>query len=142
MSALDNTLAIAIMKALTPCGTSGAPGTTLAALGSSGMQVNITSTASTATSAGTPITGTGSGAITLTNSSSVPSGNPPTLTLPATAAISWTNGSGSAWSIVSCEITDCTTKRVWFGNWNGQPVSVANGNVFQVAVAGITLGLS
>jgi hypothetical protein len=41
---------------------------------------------------------------------------------------------------VSLEITDSGAARVWFGNWNGQPITVANGNTFQVAADAISAG--
>lgn len=55
-------------------------------------------------------------------------------------ALSWTN-SGLAWSIVGIEIWDqaATPLRWFWGTWTGQPISVANGNTFSVAVNAITL---
>lgn len=56
--------------------------------------------------------------------------------------ISWTN-SGSAWSLVGLEIWDTagTPLRHLWGTWTNQPVSVANGNTFQIAPAGIAVSL-
>ena len=57
-------------------------------------------------------------------------------------AVSWTN-SGSSWSLVGLEIWDTAgspLRHLW-GTWTGQPVSVANGNTFQVAIAGIAVSL-
>lgn len=57
-------------------------------------------------------------------------------------SVSWTN-SGSTWSIVGLEIWDTagTPLRHLYGSWTGQPVSVANGNTFQVAAAGAAYSL-
>ncbi len=60
---------------------------------------------------------------------SVTTANP---TLPS-AAVSWTNGSGSAWDIAGLEIVDQVPARWLEGAWTGEPVAVANGNTFQVA---------
>lgn len=56
--------------------------------------------------------------------------------------ISYTN-TGSTWSIVGLEIWDTagTPLRHLWGTWTGQPITVANGNTFQVAAAGITVSL-
>lgn len=56
--------------------------------------------------------------------------------------VSWTN-SGTSWSLVGLEIWDIagTPLRHLFGTWTGQPISVANGNTFQVAPAGISVSL-
>ena len=96
--------------------------------------------ASTAAAAGTELTGTGYTAggqalSTQSTASSAGSG----VTLPATSALSWTNSSGGAWSIVSFDLTDNAAVRTWFGNFTGQPISVANGNTFQIGVAGISI---
>jgi hypothetical protein len=58
-------------------------------------------------------------------------------------AVSWTN-SGSAWSLVGLEIWDTagTPLRHLWGTWTGQPVAVAGGNTFQVAIAGCAVGLT
>ena len=143
MAAIDAALVSQILNALTPVGASGVPGTTLAALGGSAMKLKLTSTASTASASGTELTGTGytAGGTAFANASTASSAGS-NVTCPATAAITWTNGSGGAWSIQSLEITDSAAKRVWFANWNGAPVAVANGNTFQVAVGAITIALS
>lgn len=56
--------------------------------------------------------------------------------------VSWTN-SGSSWSIVALEIWDTagTPLRHLWGLWTGQPISVANGNTFQVAAAAVACSL-
>lgn len=56
--------------------------------------------------------------------------------------VSWTN-SGTSWSLVGLEIWDTagTPLRHLWGTWTGQPVTVGNGNTFQVAAAGISVSL-
>lgn len=56
--------------------------------------------------------------------------------------VSWTN-SGTSWSLVGLEIWDTagTPLRHLWGTWSGQPVTVAGGNTFQVAAAGIAVSL-
>jgi hypothetical protein len=63
---------------------------------------------------------------------------------PSTTALSWTNASGSTWLIVGLEIWDSagTKLRWWFGTFTGQPISVANGNTFQIAAGAISVGLT
>ena len=63
------------------------------------------------------------------------------------AVITWTNGSGGAWSIVSLDLTGNSGTRGWFGNFTGQPIAVAIGNTFQItggsgAAAGIQISLT
>src|SRR6266536_1179165 len=142
-NALDQTLYNQILTALTPAGAAGVPGTSLAALGAGAMKLKLFSSASSATAAGTEITG-GSGYTTggtaFSTQSVAPSGAGG-VTMPHTTATSCTN-SGAAWSIVSLEIVDSAEKRVWYGNWNGQPISVATGNTFQVAAEAIVATLT
>lgn len=139
-TAIDAAKSTLMLNALLPVGTGGIPGTQLTALPATAMKLNITSTASTGSAAGTAISGTGSGAIASTTASTVSSAGS-SVTLPAgTSPFTWTNGSGGSWSIVSLELTDGSNGRVWFGNWNGQPVVVANGNTFAVAANAITAG--
>lgn len=56
--------------------------------------------------------------------------------------VSWTN-SGTSWSIVGLEIWDTAgspLRHLW-GTWTSNPVSVGNGNTFQVSAAGISVSL-
>jgi hypothetical protein len=141
-TAIDQARSSAMLNANLPVGAAGIPGTQLAALSSAaGMKLKLTSTASTGAASGTEITGTGyvAGGTAFSNQCTASAAGT-NVTMPATAAMSWTNSSGGAWSIVSLEITDNAALRVWYGNWNGQPISVANGNTFQVAVAAISAG--
>lgn len=105
---------------------------------SGSANLRLTTTAPTASTAGTELTGSGytAGGKTLSfNSTSSNSTTGPTVSL------SWTNSSGSTWSIVGAEIWDSagTPFRWWYTNWNGQPVSVANGNTFTVSVSALTV---
>lgn len=143
MAGIPNSMISNILNATTPTGTSGAPGS-FSALGGSAMKVRLNSTASSASAAGTEIA---SGGGYTTGGTAVPaastaSSSGSAVTLPASSALSWTNSSGGAWSIVSFDLTDNSGTRSWFGNFTGQPVSVANGNTFQIAVGGISIGLS
>jgi hypothetical protein len=142
MAGIDQTMVSNILNATTPTGASGAPGS-FSALGGTAMKVRINSTASTASAAGTELTGTGyvPGGTAVPAASTASSAGS-SVTLPATSALSWTNGSGGAWSIVSMDLTSSAGTRAWFGNFNGQPISIANGNTFQVAVGGIAISLS
>lgn len=140
-TAIDAARSSGMLNANLPTGAAGVPGTQLAALNAGAMKLKLTSTASTGSASGTEITGSGytaGGTAFSTQSTASSSGS--SVTLPHTTAISWTNGSGGAWSIVSLEVTDAAPIRVWYGNWNGQPISVANGNTFQVAGDAISAG--
>ena len=56
-------------------------------------------------------------------------------------SVSWTN-SGSSWSLVGLEIWDTAgPNRHLFGTWTSQPITVPNGNTFQVAISGISVSL-
>lgn len=108
-------------------------------------KLRLTTTVPTNTTAGTELTGTGyvAGGTSLAGNTfgAAAAGQ---ATGPGTSPISWTNGSGGAWSIVGGEIWDSAGSplRWWFGSFNGQPISVAIGNAFQVAVNGITATLT
>lgn len=141
-TAIDAARSTLVLNALLPVGTGGIPGTQLTALPATAMKLKLTSTASTGSASGTEITGTGytSGGIASTTAST-PSSAGSSVTLPSgTSPFSWTNGSGGSWSIVSLELTDGSGGRVWYGNWSGQPITVANGNTFAVAANAITAG--
>src|ERR1700743_1565451 len=138
-TAIDAAMSSKILNALTPTGTAGVPGTTLAARNAEAMKLKLTSTASSGSASGTELTGTGytsGGTAFSTQSTASSSGS--SVPMAHTPPISWTNGSGGPWSIVSLEITDAAPIRVWYGNWNGQPIAVANGNTFQVVADAIS----
>lgn len=142
MAAIDQGMVSKIINATAPVGAAGVPGT-WTALGAGAMKVRLASTASTAAAAGTELTGAGytaGGQALSTQSTASAAGS--SVTLPATNPLSWTNGSGGNWSIQSFDILDSAGLRTWFGNFNGAPVVVANGNTFQIAANGITLALS
>jgi hypothetical protein len=141
-TAIDQTRSSLMLNANLPVGAAGIPGTQLTALTASAMKLKLTSVASTGSASGAEITGTGyTAGGTVMPGQSTASAAGSNVLLPHTAAISWTNGSGGSWSIVSLELQDNNaTTRVWFGNWNGQPISVANGNTFQVAAGAISAG--
>lgn len=142
-TAIDAARSSLMLNANLPVGaTAGYPGTQLTALAASAMKLKLTSTASTGSASGTEITGSGytAGGTAFSDiASSQASSSGSNVTLPKTTAFTWTNG-GSAWSIVSLEITDGSGTRVWYGNWNGQPIGVAGGNTFQVAALAISAG--
>jgi hypothetical protein len=107
-------------------------------------KVRLTTTAPTNTAAGTELTGTGytaGGTATAFNAAASGQATGPTV---ASGALTWTNGSGSGWSIVGVEVWDQagTPLRWWFGNFNGQPISVANGNTFRIDTGALTFSLS
>ena len=69
--------------------------------------------------------------------------NPSGLATSNASTASWTNSSGGSWSIVGIEIwgNEGTPLRHLWGTWTGQPVSIANGNSFAIAAAGISVTL-
>jgi hypothetical protein len=140
-TAVDAARSTLILNAELPVGAAGIPGTQLTALNSGTMFLLLTSAASSGASQGTQIANGGgyvTNGLAFSNQCTASSAGS-NVTMPATAAMSWVN-SGSAWSIVSLEIQDHVQVRGFFGNWNGQPIGVANGNTFQVAVAAISAG--
>jgi Rieske Fe-S protein len=102
-----------------------------------GWKIRLGSNAPTVTVAMTEITGTGytagGTAVTFNTAAAGVATGP-------TATTTWTNSSGGSWSIVGIEIWDTagTPLRWFFGTWTGQPITVANGNTFQVAAAAVT----
>lgn len=102
-----------------------------------GWKMRLGSTAPTVSAAMTELTGTGytAGGTAITSNTV----SAAACTLPVSTT-TWTNGSGSAWSIVGLEIWDTagTPLRWIWGLWNGQPISVAISNTFQVAAGGVT----
>lgn len=105
-----------------------------------GIKCRLTTTAPTNTTAGTELTGTGYTA----GGQAVTFGTASSGSITNTTTLSWTNSSGSSWSIVGLELWDLagTPLRWWFGTWTGQPISVANGNTFAVAASAITITLT
>ena len=143
MAAIADTMVSKILNQTTPTGAAGIPGSFGTALSASAMKVRLNSTLSVPSAAGTELTGTGytAGGTALGTASTV-STTGSAVTLPAGTALSWVNGSGGAWSIASMDLTDNAGVRVWYGPFTGQPVSVANGNTFQIAIAGVSISLT
>ena len=131
MAALDQAMASKVLNSL--C--SATAFTTL----TTGFKVRLDSTTASASAAGTELTGSGytTGGQTSTAPFATTSSSGSNVTIPHTAVLTWTNGSGSGWSIQSLDLTDGAAVRTLFGNWNGAPVSVANGNTFPVALDAI-----
>jgi hypothetical protein len=142
MAAIDQSMVSNILNATLPTGASGAPGS-FTAVGGTAMKVRLNSAASTASAAGTELTGSGytAGGTAVPGASTASSAGS-SVTLPHGGALSWTNASGGSWSIVSLDITSSAATRCWFGNFTGQPISVANGNTFQIAADAITVSLT
>lgn len=142
MAAIDQAMASKMLNATTPTGAAGVPGT-WTALGAGAMKIRLASTASTASAAGTELTGTGytTGGQALSTQSTASSAGS-NVTLPHTTPLSWTNSSGGTWSIQSLDLMDSAGLRTWFGNFTGAPVSVANGNTFQIGADAVVIGLS
>lgn len=143
MAAIDQAMVSKILNQTTPTGTAGIPGSFGTALSASAMKVRLNSGLSTAAAAGAEITGSGytAGGTALGTASTASSAGS-AVTLPAGSALSWTNGSGGAWSIASLDLTDNGGVRCWFGPFTGQPISVANGNIFQIAVNAVSISLT
>ena len=146
MAAIDQSMVSNILNATLPCGTSGKPSTSYWTAGglssAGGMKIRLTSTASSSSAAGTTLSGTGYADYVMTTSSTASTAGS-AVTLPAVSGgTSWTNGSGSNWTIYSVEIQDNANTRSWFGLFNGDPITVANGNVFAVAQNAISVSLS
>lgn len=143
MGAIANATISNILNSTLPTNaTAGEPGT-WTALAASQMKVRLNSSASSGSAAGTEITGSTytAGGSPITQSSTASSGGGQ-VNLPAmSAGLSWLNSSGSSWSIVSLDITDGSGTRAWYGDFNGQPVVVANNNTFQIAQNAIQVSL-
>jgi hypothetical protein len=102
-------------------------------------KIRLGSNAPTSTVNMTEITGTGytagGSSISWNAASSAATSN--------SGSVSWTNGSGGSWSIVGIEIWDTAgPARHLYGTWTGQPIAVANTNVFSVAAAGVAYSLA
>lgn len=134
----DAALVSNYLNATLPTATGGKPAAFTNFATASAMLLRLDSSLATASAAGTQLTGTGytAGGSALGQSTASSAGS--AVTLPA-SAISWTNGSGGAWSVASLDVTDNAATRSWWGPWNGQPISVANGNVFQAAAAAVSV---
>jgi hypothetical protein len=146
VGAIANTLAASLLNATLPTATGGKPSSYTALNTTGAMFIRLDTVAYSngsseetqlANGGGYTTNGTALGASSTASAVS----NIETVTLPA-AATSWTNSSGSAWSICSLDITDYVQTWAWYGNFNGEPISVAIGNTFQIAASAVTVTLS
>lgn len=134
MAAKDNALVSMILNATLPTGSGAIPGT-WTALSASAMKLKLTSSASSAGSSGTELTGTGytAGGTAMTTASASSTGGSAVQLPNQSSGISWTAGSGTSWSVNSLEITTGTAARAWFGPFTGGPVAVAVSDTFVIA---------
>lgn len=137
MSAIDQAMVSKVLNSTTSA-------TAFATL-TTGFKVRIDSTAPTAAAAGTELPN-GGGYVTGGQTSSAPfattSAAGSAVTLPHTAVLTWTNGSGGNWTINGLDLTDGAGVRTWFGQFNGAPLTIAIGNTFQIALDGISISLT
>ena len=128
MAALDATQANAILNAILR---------QTATSSTTGVKTRLGTNNPTATVDMSELTGTGYTAQGTVTTFAVASGQSSSNT----STMSWTNGSGSTWTINGIEIWDELGSPVrWlFGSWTGAPISVANGNSFSVAAGGIVV---
>jgi hypothetical protein len=148
MPAIDNTQIANILGALTPTGTGGIPGS-FTAFAASAMKIRLSSTASTASAAGTELSTQTSGYTNGTGWNSLGvctgTGTPTVIGVPFTTQSFVSNGSPTA--VQSFDLESSAGVRGFWGPFNGAPVNVASGNVFQVtggaaAAAGIQISLT
>ncbi len=110
----------------------------VSASSTTGIKLRLGTTAPTATSNMTELSSsgytTGGTVMTFNAASAAATSNSSTA--------SWTNG-GTTWSLVGLELWDeaGTPLRWMWGTWTGQPISVANGNTFAIAAAGVAASL-
>lgn len=108
------------------------------------MKLRLTTgTAPTSTTPGTELSGTGYTAGGTAIAFATASGG--STAGPTGTAITWTNSSGSAWpGVVGLELwgSEGTPVRWWFGTWSGQPIVIAAGNTFSVAVSACVVSCS
>jgi hypothetical protein len=143
MSGVSNALISNTLNASLPTATGAKPTAFTNYATAAGMSMKLTSTDSTAAASGTELTGSGyvaNGFVLTTASTASSSGS--AVTLPNQTGVQWTNASGGNWNIHSLEIIDSSQARGWFGNWNGDPVVVANGNTFAVAQNAVSVSLA
>ena len=151
MAAIDATMVSAILNNTLPVASGAKP--TNAWLGlvtTAAMKIRLDSTNPTAAAMGTQLVGAygyTTGGISFTSVTGVTSSSAgSSVSLPGSGDAStflWTNTSGgSGWTIVSLDITDSGQTRSWWAPFNGQPITVANLNSFQIATAAITVSLT
>lgn len=130
MGAIDQTQGNKILNAiLTPPATTGS---------TTGLKCRLGSTNPTNTVTMTEITGTGYTAGGNAVTFATATGSLGTTSNAGT--LTWTNGSGSSWTINGIEIWDTGGPLRWlYGTWIGAPITVANGNTFSVAIGGVVV---
>jgi hypothetical protein len=137
VSALNLTQANLILNATLAVGGTNTVGAT------TGMKLRLTSTAPTGSSSGTELSATGyTAGGTACGFASASAG---ATAGPTGSAISWTNSGSSSWTgIVGLTLFDeAGTPVYWYyGTWSGQPIVIAAGNSFQVAVSAVSVGMS
>lgn len=109
-----------------------------AAQATTGIKTRLDSTVPTTTSPGTQLTGTGySDTVTTWNPASA--GASSNIT-----ALSWTNGSGSSWSVAGVELLDeaGTPLHWWEGAVTGGTITVFNTNTIAFAAGSIVPSIS
>jgi hypothetical protein len=149
MGAIDNTMINNILNATLPTATGGKPTATYWTAGglsvSAAMLMRLDSAAPTASAPGTQVVAqtpttptypTGGWALGASTAASAQS-----VTLPS-ANQSFVAQSGGTITVAGLDITDSSNVRSWYGSFNGQPISIANGNTFQVAANAVTVTLA
>lgn len=145
MSAVANTLSANFLNATLPTATGGKPTAFTNFSTTAAMFVRLNSAAYSGANPGSAEqTQLANGNGYITNGTALGASaaaslvsNVETVTLPASAT-SWTNASGG-WTIASLDITDNVPAWAWFGNFNGQPITIAAGNTFQIAANAVTV---
>jgi hypothetical protein len=106
-----------------------------------GLNLRLTINAPTAAVDGTQLAGTGytagGSAVTWAAATGTATGG----IITNTNTLTWTNGGGSNWNVVGCELWDRggTAVRKCWGIWNGQPYTIGPGSQFVVAPSAISI---
>jgi hypothetical protein len=68
-----------------------------------------------------------------------PTGTPSGAIMLNTNALTWTNSGVASWTLVGLELWDSagTPKRLAYGLWDDQPLTIGPGSPFPVAIAGL-----
>lgn len=133
MPALDQTVAIMLLNGLSAQSAFTAS--------TSPLKLRLTLNAPTATVAGTEISGTGYTAGGSTITFGAPTGTATGALMVNTGALTWTNGGVASWQIVGSEVWDSagTPRRIAYGAWDDQPLTIGPGSPFQVAIGGYAI---
>lgn len=106
---------------------------------SSPLKLRLTLNTPTATVAGTEISGTGYTAGGNTITFGAPTGTATGAVMLNSAQVTWTNGGVAAWVIVGSEVWDATPRRIGWGVWDDQPITIGPGSPFTVAIGAYAL---